>query len=361
MKLYNALGVSKDASPDEIRKAYKKLAVQHHPDKGGDETKFKEISAAYEILSDDGKRAQYNQIGDAGLENGGMQGGGGMPGGMNPHDIFAQMFGGGGGMPHHDPFGGFHFNMNMHHNMHQNQNRQDIRRSDNTHPIHISLAEAFHGIRKSIKLILTKTCCKCKTTCGDCQGVGMITEMHRVAIFTQMIQRPCGKCNGTGSMSNARKDCSECQGKCVYTEEKKQDIDIPKAVSHGHQIRLVGLGEQIQSSRETPGDLILQILIDEDKNFSRQNNDLIYKLTITFTESVIGKEITIPHFGGEIKMNIDTFGIIDPGKQYTVSGKGMTTQSNLILSFTVKYPNPKKSLNTDQKKQLEDMLSGLTI
>ena len=365
MKLYDALGLSNDASPEDIRRAYKKLVVQHHPDKGGDEAKFKEISSAYEILSDDQKRAHYNQIGDQGLESGGMQnGGGGGGGGINPHDIFAQMFGGGG--MHHDPFGGggaFHFNMNGGpggpHGPHGPQQNQHIRRNDNTHPIHISLAEAYNGVRKTIKIILTKTCCKCKSTCNDCQGVGMITEMHRVAIFTQMINRPCGKCNATGYISKGRKDCAECAGNTTYIIEKKQDIDIPKAVTHGHEIRLVGLGEQIQNIKETPGDLVLQILIDEDKNFAREGNNLIHKLTISFTESVIGKQITIPHFAGDISMNIDTFGIIEPGKQYIISGKGMTQYNgNLIIIFTIKYP--KKTLNNDQRKQLETMFATLS-
>lgn len=343
MKLYNALGVSKDASQDEIRKAYKKLAVQNHPDKGGDENKFKEISAAYEILSDEQKRAQYNQIGDAGLESGGMQNGNAGPH-MNPHDIFSQMFGG------MDPFG---------FNMHHHQNHQNIRRNDNIHNMNITLADAFVGIRKNIKIILTKTCFKCKTMCNDCQGMGNITEMHRVAIFTQMITRPCGKCNGTGSISKSKKDCTECNGKCNYTVELKQEIDIPKTVTHGFEIRLNGLGEQPQNSKETAGDLVLKILIDEDKNFSRIGNDLIHKLSITFPESIIGKEITIPHFSGEIKMNIDTFGIIEPNKKYIIPGKGMTSNDHLIIIFSIKYP--KKSINDDAKKQIEEIFSKLNI
>ena len=113
--------------------------------------------------------------------------------------------------------------------------------------------------------------------CNDCQGMGTITEMHRVAIFTQMINRPCGKCNGTGTVAKPNKDCGECNGKCTYTVDQKQEIEIPKAVIHGFEIKLNGLGEQTQTPRETPGDLILRILIDEDKNFTRNGNDLIYK------------------------------------------------------------------------------------
>lgn len=347
MKLYNTLGVSKDASQDEIRRAYKKLAVQNHPDKGGDENKFKEISAAYDILSDEQKRAQYNQMGDAAFENGGMQNGGAHH--MNPHDIFSQMFGG------IDPFGGgAHFGFNMH-----QQQQHNVRRNDNVHNIHISLADAFNGMRKSIKIILTKTCLKCKTMCNDCQGVGTITEMHRVAIFTQMINRPCGKCNGTGTISKAKKDCSECEGKCNYNVDIKKEIEIPKAVQHGHEIRLQGYGEQIQTPKETPGDLVLRILIDEDKNFTRNGNDLIHKLSISFLESVVGKEITIPHYAGEIKMNIDNFGVIEPNKKYILPGKGMTSGDHLIIIFSIKYP--KKELSAETKKQLEELLGSLNI
>lgn len=358
MKLYSALGVSRDSSADEIRKAYKKLVVQHHPDKGGDPEKFKEISSAYEVLSDDNKRARYDQVGDAGFDGGGGGGGhpghpGGFPGGMNPHDIFQQMFGGGGGGG-----GGFNFSMGGGPGG-GGQAPENVRRSDNIHQIHISLAEAYNGLKKTVKITLNKTCCRCKVVCHDCQGRGTITELHRAGIFTQMINRQCGKCNGAGKVTQIKQDCSECKGKANYSEEKKEEIDIPKCVSSGHQICLIGLGEQIQCMGETPGNLILQIIIDEDKNFTRQGNDLVYKHIITFAQSVIGKTVTVPHFGGEIAVNTEKYGVIEPGKNYIVNGKGMNANSNLILVFTVKYPE--KSWNADEKKTLVDAFAKINL
>jgi DnaJ-class molecular chaperone len=345
MKHYESLGVSKDASSDDIRKAYRKLAIQHHPDKGGDQDKFKEISAAYEVLSDQEKRNQYDQFGDNGPpQMGGHPFG---DGGINPHDIFAQMFGGGGGMP------GFHFNM------HQQHQQQNITRNDINHEINISLADAFNGLSKTIKINLKKNCLSCKSTCNDCQGRGMVQAIHRMGIFTQMTTSPCGRCNGSGKMSNVRPDCKECNGKGSYNEDHKQDIVIPKAVSHHHKICINGLGEQKQSREETSGNLILIICINSDNNFVREGNNLIYKSKISFIESVIGKDITIPYFGGDITLNISKYGIIKPNNQYIIEGKGMTEKDKMILIFEIEYPS--NSFDESEKQILIDAFAKVKL
>jgi DnaJ-class molecular chaperone len=349
-KLYDALEIQRDASSDEIKKAYRKLAVKHHPDKGGDPEKFKEISSAYEVLSDENKRNQYDQLGDAGFNDQGQ----GHGQHFNPHDIFQQMFGGGGG----HPFGGdmpFHFSM---HDFHQQQ-QQSVRRNDHCHEIHISLADVYTGINKSIKIILQKTCLSCKATCHACQGKGMITELRRVAIFTQMTTVPCSNCSGTGQMSKVKSSCQECKGKGSYSEEKKQDIQILKGVTHGFQYRFAGLGEQIKANGEIPGDLVLTVLVDEDKNFSRNNNDLFYKTTITLVESIVGTILNIPHFGGNCVVDTSTYGVVQPGKQYILEGKGITAKGNMIIIFNISYPREK--LNTQQKASLIDTFSKLSI
>ena len=347
-KLYDQLGISRSASIDEIKKAYRRAARDHHPDKGGDESKFKEISNAYEILSDEGKRNQYDQLGDENYQqatNGGG-GGGGFPGGMNPHDIFAQMFGGmgggGGGFP-----GNVHFDMNMNFGHGGAQQQRNRRRQDHPHGMHIGLHEAYTGIHKTIQINLQKVCLSCKETCNACQGRGQITNMVRNGIFTQVITQPCTTCQGSGSIIRGRDKCSECNGRGQYTEEKRIEIDIPAGVNTGHHIKIDGMGEQKQQSEETSGDLILHIHINEHPVFTREGNNLKFVKEITFKESILGKKFTIEHFSGPLEINTINFGIIECAKKYEISGKGMpfdnskTRYGNLIVQFNIVYPSKK--------------------
>jgi len=336
-KLYEELGVSKNASIDDIKKAYRRAAMQHHPDKGGDEKKFKAISNAYEVLSDEAKRNQYDQLGDENFQNAmnGSGGGGGFPGGMNPHDIFAQMFAGMGGGMHFDMGGGFPFG--------GGPSRQK-KRQDHSHTIRISLQDAYQGIHKTIQINLQKICVSCKETCPACQGRGQITNMVRAGPFTQVIQQPCGACQSTGTITKGRSSCSECKGTTTYIEEKRLEIDILPGVMNGKQIKIEGAGEQRQSNDETSGDLILQIQITENSQFIRNGNDLNYVSKITFKESIIGKVFTIDHFSGPIEVNTTDFGIIQVAKKYEISAKGMPIEGsksrfgNLIIQFDIVYP-----------------------
>jgi DnaJ-class molecular chaperone len=371
-KLYEQLGISQNASPDEIKKAYRKAAIQHHPDKGGNEEKFKEITNAYEILSDEGKRNQYDQLGDDNYQNmangsggGGGGGGGGFPGGMSAHDIFAQMFGGmnmgggGGGMP-----GDMNFDMHFGHGG-GGGGQRNRRRQDHSHGMHISLNEVYTGVRKTLQICVQKACLTCKQTCSTCQGRGQITNMVRNGIFTQVINQHCGNCSGTGIMTKPQEGCGECKGRGQYNEDKRVELDIPAGVVNGHQIRIAGLGEQKQTTEEVPGDLILHIQVNEHPTFTRHGNDLHYTKTISFTESVVGVQFTIDHFSGSVSVNTLNFGIIQPGKKYEVSGKGLPYDNNkqrygnLHIEFKITYPT--KKFTNDEVYVLQKAFSSVNL
>jgi DnaJ homolog subfamily A member 2 len=331
-KLYDVLGVPQGASKEDIKKAFRKLAVQHHPDKGGDPEKFKEIAHAYEMLSDDGKRQEYDQYGDEGMAamNGGGGGGGGFAH-MDPHHIFEQFFGGG-GMFGHDPFGGA---------------PRPMRRNDQVHALRVSMHDAYHGCTKNMKIAVSRTCFSCKEVCGVCQGRGNITDMRRMGFFTQMMTRACDACHGTGQVSKGRSDCGQCGGKATYHEEKRVEINIPPGIQTGHSVHLQGLGEQAKAEGEVPGDLILQVVVQEDPRFQRNGNDLIHVVSLTFAESVLGKKITIPHFAGDFEIDTAEYGVIHPERPYYIGDKGMPYGGGpgapkgfgrLQLHFRVQYP-----------------------
>jgi len=353
-KLYDILGVDKNSSQDQIKSAYRKLAIQHHPDKGGNAEKFKEIASAYDVLGDDQKRNDYNQFGDEGLKAGGG-GGGGFPGGMNPHDLFAQMFGGGGGNPFSGFPGGFSFDLSGFGNMGGGRRNQEVRRADHHHDIHISLNDAYCGVHKSVKVCITKTCLSCISTCTQCQGQGIVNEMTRNGPFTQISHRSCDRCNGSGTMSKKSASCTNCKGVGVVNEEKKIDLNIPRGVSDkDFTYTAKGLGEQPQAANEKPGDLIIHIIVDKHPDLIREGNNLRNKIfKISFNESMLGKDIDVLHIEGLIKLNTAFhFGIIQPKIDYTLKGKGMPYESNaskfgdMIISFDINYPS-KKLLTED--------------
>lgn len=335
-KFYDILGVSKDASPEDIKKAYRKAAIQNHPDKGGDPEKFKEISNAYQVLSDDEKRRRYDQLGDEGFNATGSEQGAGGFGGMSPQDLFEQFFrsAGGGGFPFHFDFGGF------------DGGQGPVRKKDHTHTISISMADAYHGTQKTMRVGLRKGCTSCKSMCYTCQGRGNITDMRRMGFVTQMLTRACDACSGTGSIA---KGCGACNNQGHTIEEKKVDIKIPAGVQTGHRFVMQGMGEQAENPNETSGNLILEIFVQPDPNFQRQGQDLIYTVKLTLAESIVGKMITIPHFVGDIAINLEEYGIIQPQKSYILPGKGMAG-GNLVLVFSIDYYS--KKILTHEERQL---------
>lgn len=348
-KFYDILGISRDASKEDIKKAYKRMAIQHHPDKGGDPEKFKELARAYEVLSDDDKKRKYDQLGDEGFEQMPDMG---MSGGVDPHSIFEQFFGGGGGF---NPFfGGDPF-------MRHQRPEQMRRKARNVqHVIQISNQDAYFGTQKVLKISIQKRCFKCLKTCDNCQGKGQVNTMQRMGPFTTMVTQPCHMCHGTGKVSSNNSSCSCCKGKGDYTEEKIIELKIPMGVEMGHNIVFNGLGEQPQLENDIPGDLIFEVFVQPDPSFERSGMDLIYKSTLTFQESILGKKIKIPHYEEPFEIDLGDYGIIQPNKSYIIQQKGMKTshkKGNLILKFNITYPN--QVLSQDLKNKLEPLLISI--
>lgn len=343
-KLYEILEVDKNASNDEIKSSYKKLAFKHHPDKNKDnieeaQIKFKEISNAYSILSDPDTRSKYDMLGDENFnESGGMQESQ-MP---DMNDLFSHFFGGGnpfGG----NPFGGF--------GGHRNNTCNDVVKQYN-----ITLDDIYNGISTSIKINVKKYCKKCFTTCNVCKGTGVIQQLIQIGPMTQIFQTNCNKCNGNKIINKNNKDCNECNGKGSYDVENIAYLNMGKGFDVSHT-SYEGLGEQPQTTNQKAGNLILEFKLQSHKHFIKQGNDLYYKQMITLTDSIIGKTIIIDYFNNEqIKINTSQFGIINPTKQYILKNRGLPifnteNKGNMIIEFIIKYP---KSLN-NSNNNIEDL------
>jgi DnaJ family protein A protein 2 len=360
-KLYERLGLQRGASAEQIKSAYRKLAIQNHPDKGGKEEDFKEISAAYNVLADDDKRNEYNQVGDEGI-SGGHNPSHDHHHHFNPHDIFAQMFSG----------------MGMGMGMHNRNRPSNKKRHTHVHELHIPLHEAYFGSQRGLKVQLEKQCFSCISTCPACQGLGQITQMMRNGPFTQIAQVNCDVCSGSGSISKGSNSCSICKGKCTYTEDKKVDIPIKKGVpTRGYEVTVNEAGEQAKRQHEVSGDLIIKVVVDthdKHKRFQRYGSDGTHLLLIdpdlvhiTFVDSIFGKDMEINHFSGRINLNtLSSFGIIEPGKSYIVPGKGMPikdTHGDLVIKFNVAYPSKETvaSLKNEDMDALKTLFKSMNL
>jgi DnaJ-class molecular chaperone len=349
-KHYSVLGLDKDSNPNqhEIKKAYKKMAMEHHPDKNKDrpeaEDKFKEISNAYDVLSDENKRRVYDQTGDEGYSNDNQFGG-------NHSDIFEQFFKNSGG--HNHPFGnpfGFHFSGGDNH-------QEEV--CDHVHKhFNVSLDDIFEGISKNITLTVTKYCHNCMSKCKNCNGTGTVKQVQHMGVFTQIFTGRCDKCQASGYTTESNKSCSDCQGKGTYTKSVNAHLNLPKGIDNGFRTVFEHMGEQPKNPKQKAGDLILEIKINDHKHFQRVGNNLIYKCDITYIDSVIGKDIVIPYFKETVNINTNTFGVVYPGKQYAIEGKGMPISNtnkfgNMLLEFNISYPKIK---NKDKLKELEECI-----
>lgn len=328
-KFYDILGVSPNASADEIKRAYKAKARVSHPDKGGDAEVFKSLSEAYEVLGDSEKREKYDAIGDDRWAAGGGGGGEGFGFGFNHDDLFAHFFGGGNGG---FPFGG--------------GNRRRARKcADRKHVLQISLVDAFIGVKKTLKVAVKKACNECKTTCYACSGVGVITVSVRHGIFNQISQRPCTTCNQSGFTF---KGCSSCNKKGTWQDTRTIEIDMPPGIDTGHQTTIQGMGEQAIKDGDISGNLIIEVVVLSHKVFERNGSDLAMTVPITFAESVIGKKIEIPILdGGSFTVDTTDLGIVRPKETYRVPNRGMPkprgggTKGFLNLTFNIAYPTGK--------------------
>jgi molecular chaperone DnaJ len=341
---YSTLGVQKDASADEIKKAYRKLAMQYHPDqnKGNAdaESKFKEISQAYDILKDEQKRAAYDRFGAAAFDGsmGGRPGGGA---GFNPQDFsgfsssFTDIF--------EDMFG----------NMGGRGREQQGRGQDVQYTLEITLEEAFKGKESVIKIPLNETCDACKgsgsegnagtETCATCDGQGRIRQQQ--GFFT--IERTCPTCGGQGKI--IKSPCKKCGGQGRVQKEKQLKVKIPPGVDHGRRIRLSGEGEAgVRGGAR--GDLYVLLAMKPHKFFKRDGANLFCRVPITIPRAALGGEIEVPTIeGSRAKVKIPTG--TQTGQQFRLKGKGMTVlgsdaRGDMFIEFFVETP-----VNLDKKQQ----------
>jgi len=312
---YSILGVNRDATADEIKKSYRKLAVKYHPDKNhGDkdaEQKFKEINAAYDILKDDQKRAAYDRYGEdafngmGGGQQGGFGGGGfDFSGSGSFSDIFEELFGGRGGGGHRKP---------------------DLRGSDLRHNMEVTLEESYKGESKTISVDTFSSCETCDgsgseskkspSDCGMCHGAGRV----RVQQGFLTMEKTCSSCQGVGSI--IKDPCRKCSGTGRSRKRKSLSVEIPKGIDEGMKIRLAGKGEAgIRGG--TAGDLYIFISIKKHNIYIKENTDLHCKVPIKMNVAILGGEIEVPTIDGayaRIKIPAGT----QSGNQFRLRDKGM--------------------------------------
>jgi DnaJ family protein A protein 2 len=321
---YSVLGLSDrpvaEIGDEEVKTAYRKLAMKHHPDKGGNKDQFQKIQEAYSVLSDPQKRRDYDN-----------------PVQFNDFPFFQ------------------HFNHNPHH-------QQNIRKNDISYQMEISLEEAYRGTTKRIKVSKNTVCEKCKTFCAGCNGSGHVTKHIRMGMMSQIMQHACQMCQATGIVSKTN-DCQVCNNTGKYQETNVFEIAIPRGAPDFKQYIFEGWGEQGVKKNEIAGNLVVNVRVKEHPQFKRNGNDLSHVVSITFKESVVGKTITVPHFDGDVVINSRGFGIINPNLQYSIYGKGMPVEHDkygiLHLTFNILYP--KASLNEDQYKLLCDAFDEIKL
>jgi molecular chaperone DnaJ len=312
---YEILGVNKNASKEEIKKSYKELAKKYHPDVSKDSNateKFKEISEAYAVLSDDQKKSTYDQFGHSGFDQRYTQ-----------EDIFrgfdSDIFG--------DIFGDGNFNNIFDMFFGGDGRRQRERRgSDLTYKLEITLKEAYQGINKVISFHKIEECETCHgsgskdnkfETCNVCNGRGVVMRTARTAFGTFSTSSPCHKCHGAGQM--IKNPCQKCDGQGIIRAKKEIDVKIPAGVDIGSHLRLRGEGNSVKNGK--PGDLYVIVDIEEHEFFKRQNSDIYVRVPITITQAVLGTKLDIPTLDGEVEMKIPAGTQTDT--KFRLKNKGM--------------------------------------
>lgn len=350
---YEVLGVSKTATDEEIKRAFRKLAKQYHPDinkEPGAEEKFKEIGEAYAVLSDANKRRQYDQFGHAAFENGGSGGGAGFQGfnmgDIDLEDILGDLFGGG--------FRGFSGFGGSSRASSRPSKGEDIRVV-----LNLTFEEAAFGCEKDVKLNLTSECSRCKgkggfneKTCRTCGGAGKVLEQAQTIFGYMQTQKTCPDCKGRGKTYETI--CDECHGKGVIEKVKTLTVTIPEGVDEGYQLRLSGKGNAGLNGGPN-GDVFIEFKIKEHPLFERDGADIYLEVPVTITDATLGCKKEIPTLYGNIILEIKA------GTQnYTklkIKGKGIKlpnsiSKGNMYAVVNIIIPT---KLDRKQKALLQDL------
>lgn len=355
---YEVLGVGKNASADELKKAFRRAAIEHHPDKGGDEAKFKEINEAYEVLKDEKKRQRYDQFGHAGVGSsaasdgnpfaGGFGGAGGQNinfdfGDLGLGDIFGSFFGGGNG-----------------------RGQRERRGHDVQTTVELSFEDAVFGTEIDLNLNLNTECEHCKgstvepghelKTCPTCQGSGQVTRVMRTVFGNIQQASPCGECDGTGKVPE--KICTVCRGKGVTKQRQTIKLKVPAGIDDGATIRLRERGEAI--ARGAKGDLYVNVRVKAHKKFTREGDIILSEEHVGFVDATLGTEIEVETVDGTVTMKVPP--ATQSGTDFKLSDHGVphiNSKSRGPHIVTVIVDTPHR-LNRHQKQLLEDLKnSGL--
>lgn len=340
---YKILGVERSASQDDIKRAFRKMAHEHHPDKGGDEAKFKEINEAYQVLSDSEKRQRYDQFGsaDAGAGFGGFGGG---AGGFDFSDfgdlgdLFGGMFGGGS----------------------RGGRRGRPRGSDLETSVTLSFKEAVFGVNKELQVDKQGSCARCAglgaepgskmKTCDTCKGHGFTVQLQRTVLGSMQMRAECGACHGAGEVPE--KVCTSCRGAGVERVSKKLSVDIPPGVEHGMQLRVRGEGAGVKGGEA--GDLYVNIRVTPDTRFTREGATLRSTVGVGFTTAALGGEVQVETIDGSVTMTVPAG--TQSGEELRLRGKGGVTNRGSRGDHVVKVQiiTP-RNVTRAQKKLLEEL------
>ena len=356
---YEVLGVEKNATADQIKKAYRRKAIEYHPDKNPGnkeaEDKFKEAAEAYEVLSNPDKRARYDQFGHAGMSGAAGNGGpfGGFSGGMSMDDIFS-MFG--------DIFGGHSgFGGGFGGGYSSNQQRR-FRGADLRVKVKLNLKEISTGVEKKFKLKKYVQCSHCHgtgaegnsgtETCPTCNGTGSVIRNQQTILGTMQTRVTCSTCGGEGKI--IKEKCKECSGEGIVYGEEVVTVKIPAGVAEGMQLTMNGKGNAGKHNG-IPGDLLILIEEETDKELIRDEDDLIYNLLLSFPTAALGGAVEIPTVDGKVKVKIEPG--TQPGKVLRIRGKGLPSVNgygtgDLLVNISIYVP---ETLSKEEKKALEKM------
>ncbi len=348
---YEVLGVSRDASADEIKRAYRKLAKKYHPDinKAPDaEEKFKEVQSAYDVLSDEQKKAAYDRYGHAAFDqNGGF--GGGQAGGfgfddVDLGDIFSQFFGGGGARQS------------------QRRNTGPQKGNDRFVQLDIDFMDSINGTTTEIKIDYDEPCTKCSgtgaassqdvQTCSRCGGTGTIRNQQRTAFGTFVNESQCPDCRGTGK--KITKPCPHCNGKGYNHKVITVELNIPAGINTHQQLRVAGKGERGVNGGPN-GDLYVEVYVRPHKHFNRRNNDIYMEIPVSAVDATLGCEIDVPTVYGDVSMKVPAG--TQSGTTLRLKGKGVKSLNGNTYGdqyVTIKVEIPKK-LNKKQKDLYEKL------